>query len=365
MLLLDIISRPLSLLQTTRPWQITALAGILLGLAVTGDYLEETGGSPLTAHTLLGRPAAAVAQLPPRVLTPIPGRSGIERGDDLRSDRAPLVAEDVFARQQGLLDAALAALAPADSGRPSLYFVGYAPDGEQDVFRKEIDYAANLFRDRFGAAQRTLKLINNRETLEQVPLATVTNLDHALHAIDQKMNPERDILFLYLTSHGSRDAQLAEELDTLSLNPFTAERLAQMLKDSGIRWKVIVVSACYSGSFLDSLKDDHTLVITAARADRSSFGCSDDADFTYFGRAYLQKALNQTTSFTDAFASAKVLVDKWETRKHQQHSEPQIFEGPLIGAKLEQWRAALAPAPKGDAATEAAAQTLSPIAQQP
>jgi Peptidase C13 family len=31
---------------------------------------------------------------------------------------------------------------------------------------------------------------------------------------------------------------------------------------------VLVVSACYSGSFIDTLKDDHTLIITAAAANR-------------------------------------------------------------------------------------------------
>jgi hypothetical protein len=198
-----------------------------------------------------------------------------------------------------------------------------------------------LFAERFGAAQRSLTLVNSRSTVKELPLASATNLDQGLRAIGRKMNPQQDILFLYLTSHGSRDATLATELPGLSFNTFNASRLAQILKDSGIRWKVIVVSACYSGSFLDSLKDDHTLVMTAARADRTSFGCSDDAEFTWFGRAYLEQALNQTTSFTDAFSRARTLVEQWETRDGEVHSEPQIAEGALIGARLEQWRATL------------------------
>jgi len=265
--------------------------------------------------------------------------------------RAPsLVAEEVFSHQDELLDQALAGIAPTQPGRPSLYFVAYAPDSEQDVFRKEALYGTRLFAQRFGAAQRSLTLVNSRSTVNQLPLASAVNLDRGLRAIGRKMNPQQDILFLYLTSHGSPDAELASKLPGLSFSPFTAPRLAQILKDSGIRWKVIVVSACYSGSFVDSLKDDRTLVITAARADRTSFGCSDDAEFTYFGRAYLQQALNQTTSFTEAFAKARTLVNQWETRDQEVHSEPQMAEGALIGAQLAQWRATLPDAAPGLAA---------------
>ncbi len=260
-----------------------------------------------------------------------------------------LVAEEVFAHQDQLLQRALANIAPTRPGRPSLYFVAYAPDSEQDVFRKEALYSTRLFGERFDAAQRSLTLVNSRGTVNELPLASVSNLDRGLRAIGAKMNPQQDILFLYLTSHGSPDAELATKLPGLSFSPFNAPRLAQMLKDSGIRWKVIVVSACYSGSFLNSLKDDHTLVMTAARADRTSFGCSDDAEFTYFGRAYLQQALNQTTSFTEAFAKARSLVQQWETRDQEVHSEPQIAQGALIGPKLEQWRATLPAAERGRA----------------
>ena len=265
-------------------------------------------------------------------------------GAEYAEKREPaLVAEEVFARQDELLERALANIAPTRPGRPSLYFVAYAPDSEQDVFRKEALYSTHLFAQRFGAAQRSLTLVNSRGTVGELPLASVSNLDRGLRAIGRKMNPQQDILFLYLTSHGSRDAELATKLPGLSFTAFNAPRLAQILQDSGIRWKVIVVSACYSGSFLNSLKDDHTLVITAARADRTSFGCSDDAEFTYFGRAYLEQALNQTTSFTEAFAKARLLVDQWETRDQEVHSEPQIAKGALIEAKLEQWRATLSP----------------------
>ncbi len=59
-----------------------------------------------------------------------------------------------------------------------------------------------------------------------------------------------------------------------------------------------MVSACYAGGFIEPLKDDRTLVITAADAHHTSFGCGAESDFTYFGKAYFDQALRATYSFT-------------------------------------------------------------------
>jgi hypothetical protein len=108
---------------------------------------------------------------------------------------------------------------------------------------------------------------------------------------------------------------------------------------------VLVVNACYSGGFVDALRDDSTMVITSAREDRTSFGCGSDSDITYFGKAFLAEALNATTSIPEAFAQAKKSVDAWETADKEEHSEPQIASTRSIEAKLETWRRALKPAP--------------------
>ena len=119
-----------------------------------------------------------------------------------------------------------------------------------------------------------------------------------------------------------------------------------MLKHSGIRWKVIVISACYAGGFIAPLKDDHTLIITAARSDRTSFGCDDQNDFTYFSEAYFKEALPKSAGFAEAFEQAKVLVQAREAAdfreggmEAEEHSEPQLFQGKAIAAQLKAWRA--------------------------
>ena len=253
----------------------------------------------------------------------------------------PLDAEAVLYQQSGLLEARLDKLAGERPGATDLYFVAFGGYGGQNVFTREVLYAEQLFRERFQAAGRTVPLVNNRALIEHLPLASVTNLRETLWAVAGRMNPEEDILFLFLTSHGSQDHVLAVELDGLPLQSLPAETLAQLLRETPVKWKVIVISACYSGGFIKPLKDPYSLIIAAARPDRNSFGCSNDADLTYFGRAFFERALNQTASFVDAFYRARMLVAQWEEAQDYTPSEPQIASSPLIEAKLAEWRATL------------------------
>ena len=77
----------------------------------------------------------------------------------------------------------------------------------------------------------------------------------------------------------------------------------------------MVVSACYRRRLhRRRCRTTRTLVITAARHDRTSFGCADENDFTYFGRAFFKEALPRAHSFQDAFRKAEALVGEWEAK---------------------------------------------------
>lgn len=267
-------------------------------------------------------------------------------------DDAPTFdAEQAMYDQPVLLDAELAKLAPRTPGKTNLYVVAFAGDGSEDVFRNEAEYAQALFEQRFDARGHVVVLENNAATVTTRPLATWTNLHRALEAIAKKMDPAQDIVLLYLTTHGSAEHELLVDLDPLPLNQIAPDDLADAFKTTpSMRWKVVVVNACYSGGFVDALRDDSTLVVTSARTDRTSFGCGADSDITYFGKAFLADALNRTTSLRDAFDLARASVAKWEdedaTRdKTVEHSEPQIATSQSIEAKLARWSATLPPAP--------------------
>jgi hypothetical protein len=78
----------------------------------------------------------------------------------------------------------------------------------------------------------------------------------------------------------------------------------------------------------------HTIVITAAAPDRTSFGCESGRDFTYFGEAFFRDALAKTASFTEAFEIARRIVTQREAAERLPASQPQISVGRSIAELL-------------------------------
>src|SRR5262249_45470032 len=281
---------------------------------------------------------------------------GIYQGERKRLDaerkQARANVEPALYAQKELLDKALASLKAREPGRINLYLLAVAGDGSQEVFRREVEFVQGEFARRFGTSGRTVALVNSRSTVATAPMATVTSIRQALNAIAARMNREQDILFLFLTSHGSAEHELSLTQNGMDLADLPAKELGAMLKESGIRWKVVVVSACYSGGFIDPLQDEKSLIITAARRDRRSFGCADENDFTYFGRAFFKESLPKSRSFSEAFRRAETLVRDWERRDsgeaapagsrdakmvEENQSYPQISNAAAIDAQLKRW----------------------------
>lgn len=277
---------------------------------------------------------------------PEDGAAARERSRMLRNVEAALH------EQRAALDRSLAALAPSDPRAISLYLLAVAGDGSQEVFRREAEYVRAQFDRDFGTRSRSVVLVNSRSTAGSAPMATVTAIGAALDAIAARMDKGKDILFLFLTSHGSKDHELSLHLDGIALRDLEAKELGELLRRSGIRWKVILVSACYGGGFIDHVKDERTLVISAARRDRQSFGCADENEFTYFGRAFFKEALPAASSFQDAFTRAAALVQEWESADQRSGkraapaaaatdpaalSLPQIYDPAPIREHLSRW----------------------------
>jgi hypothetical protein len=301
----------------------------------------------------------------PASTSPVSMAADAAPGGDASIDRWPSQAptpEQVLYAQPRMMRDALAQLGPRVHGQPNLYLLAFAGDGGEDVFRNEAEYAARLFAQRFGASAHSLVLENNPASLTTRPLASWSNLETALEGLGKVMQPDQDILLLYFTSHGSEDHDLLLDMDPLPLDQLGANDLAGILAMHPFKWKVVVINACYSGGFVPPLRGPGTLVLTAARADRSSFGCGSDSDITYFGKAWLVDALNHTDNFADAFKRASGEISRWEQEDKLTPSEPQIDIGSGIAGQLALWRKGIspgpavpfkpaAPAPAGSAAT--------------
>jgi hypothetical protein len=243
-------------------------------------------------------------------------------------------AEALLFEQPAHIDRVLAAVHRAPSAAPQAFFLGFAGVGEQQVFAQEIGLASRVLSERYGMDGRGFSLINDERDLEGAPLASVSGLRYALRGLAARMNIDRDVLFLSISSHGGQDAAIAVSNAQLPLDDLTDEDLAHALSDSGIKWRVIIISACYAGAFIDSLKDPRTIVIAAAAADRTSFGCSNDRDLTYFGEAFYRDALPEARSLREAFDKARSAIAAREHREHIDASKPQAYFGTELEAKL-------------------------------
>lgn len=247
--------------------------------------------------------------------------------------------EAVFHSQGALLERMLTGLQAERPGIVDLYFVGFAGDSTLDVFMKELVFARDLFDSRFDTKGRSVVLINNRATLRDTAIATATHLARAIDAVSRKMNREEDILLIFMTSHGAETHELTVVFDPMDFAQIDASFLHEQLARAGIAWRVVVISACYSGGFVAPLQNARSLIITAADADHPSFGCAPDADFTYFGRAFFVEELARTHSLAAAFEKAVVSIARREHDKGYEASRPQFVMGTEMKAKLDEFEA--------------------------
>jgi hypothetical protein len=259
----------------------------------------------------------ATAQQQPR--DPFNGRFGVV-------ETAPAPAES--ARLATLMGEALAAVAPQRPGTLDVYVISAALWGDP-VFEREARQSEEILRAHFRAEGRSITLSAGGEFERLYPAATPTNIAAAIGRVGATIDPNEDLVVLFLTSHGSPDGSVAlRETGRLS-GVMRPTHLRDMLAQAGIRNRVIIVSACFSGAFIAPLMDANTIVLTAAAPDRSSFGCQPQRDWTFFGDAYFNNALRGGASLVPAFDQAKALIERWEREQNlTPPSNPQRYVGP-------------------------------------
>jgi hypothetical protein len=242
------------------------------------------------------------------------------------------LTQETFETQQAIWRQAVANIAPQRPGVVDVYGIVFSPYADDDVFLRESTMVTQVLQERFDAGGRVLHLANHATTADSLPWATPLNLERAIEAIGAKMDREQDVLFIYLTSHGAQDFKLAASNPPLSVDTVSPGELRQALDNAGIRRRVIIISACYSGGWIGPLADDNTLVMTAADATHTSFGCGSGSELTFFGRALFDEQLRRTHSLEEAFAAAVPVIRKREDEagKTDGFSNPQIVVGDRI-----------------------------------
>ena len=243
---------------------------------------------------------------------------------------------EVRQAEQRALAAGLAALKPQRPGTVDAYVV-VASLNSDPVFAREAKEAARVLSRRFDSEGRTIVLAAGEGAGGAALPGSPDNLALALARAGQLADRREDVLVLYTTTHGSPIDGLQYKDPKRGFGWIAPQRFGTMTDGTGMTNRLVIVSACYSGTFLPRLASDSSVAISAAASDRASFGCSPGNDWTYFGDAFVNRALRKPQPLEAAFAEARRLVGQWEAKDRLPGSNPQIS----IGKDVPRWLAPL------------------------
>lgn len=257
------------------------------------------------------------------------GIEGLDPGPELQRGRS---AKAMLADTRKL-NIALNALQPQRKALVDAYVVSVALDSDP-VFGREAREAGKVLSRRFDAAGRTIVLGGTSGTMpSELPSGSLSSLTLALARIAEVMDKEQDVLVLYTTSHGAKVGIAYHDGDE-GYGILSPRRLESLLDELGIKNRLLILSACYSGIFVSPLSSPSTALFTAASSDRTSFGCQADNDWTFFGDAMINHALRKAQPLEKASDEARMLINDWESAARVMPSNPQVTIGVDVGTWL-------------------------------
>jgi hypothetical protein len=232
-----------------------------------------------------------------------------------------------YLAQHKKLTSAINALQPQRPGVVDAYVVSIGLDSDP-VFVRESAESAKVLARRYGANGRSLYMAAGADDKATgAPQGSPSNLATALAAVASKMDAKEDVLILFATTHGDPVSGLAYRDGEYAAGMIAPQRLADLLDGVGIKRRMVLLSACYSGIFIPLLTNDQTVIVTAASSQRTSFGCAPGNDWTFFGDALMNNAFRKPQKFDAALAEATGLIAQWEGTLQVKPSRPQIFVG--------------------------------------
>ncbi len=297
---------------------LTALCCASLSISESASAQENPNQPP--EHTLPW-PNIAAGQSPEELAQSMTGAPELNRGVPVRE----------IVEQRRRLDAKLAALQPQRAGEVDAYVISIALDSDP-VFAREARETAQVLSSRYGGQGRTLTLAGPDGTQNDLPKGSIESLFVALARIADLMDTDEDVLVLYTTSHGNK-LGLAYHYGDTGYGILSPTRLKSVFEELGIERRILIISACHSGVFVPTLASRDTAILTASAAERNSFGCQPENDWTFFGDALINRELRKPQSLSDAARAAALQIAGWETQARLLASLPQS----AFGAGVSQW----------------------------
>ena len=221
--------------------------------------------------------------------------------------------------------------APAPLPPPRLIFAGFALHSQAKAFRNDVLAAEKLARQMDPNAL-ILKLANPaRDQPSDWPQATLENFELVMTKMAEVARPQ-DRVMLLISTH-SNPGTLNINIAGKNTAPITARGLSDALAPLAKTPTLVVLSACYSGAFLEPLRAPNRVVLTATDVHKASFKCQYPGEYTFFADALFNQAGAEQLSITQWMGAAQKSIQAQEKRKRLAASAPKMF----VGEEAKAW----------------------------
>lgn len=221
--------------------------------------------------------------------------------------------------------------APAPLPPPRLIFAGFALHSQAKAFRNDVLAAEKLARQMDPNAL-ILKLANPaRDQPSDWPQATLENFELVMTKMAEVARPQ-DRVMLLISTH-SNPGTLNINIAGKNAAPITARGLSDALAPLAKTPTLVVLSACYSGAFLEPLRAPNRVVLTATDVHKASFKCQYPGEYTFFADALFNQAGAEQLSITQWMGAAQKSIQAQEKRKRLASSAPKMF----VGEEAKAW----------------------------
>jgi len=196
-------------------------------------------------------------------------------------------------------------------------------------------------RTRAGVSREDIHRLSARDEVLRDKTVLLSTVQAVLATIeDLKPGPGEGCL-VFATMHGVRGQGLymPRGFGGHYLDPADLDRA--LVLGCGNAPTVVIMSGCFSGIYAEPpVTRDNRIVLTAAAADRTSFGCGAGNDYTYFDACLLSSLdeLGVGMTWQDAISATRQCVAAREAAMHMVPSNPQSWVGEAVTGMPLPWR---------------------------
>lgn len=220
----------------------------------------------------------------------------------------------------------------AQDPSPRLLLAGFAMDDRSEAFRHDV-LLAEVVAHQIDPQAVVFKLVNPVPGQEaDLPYATKENTEAVLKTLGELARPQ-DKVMLLMSTHGNVGL-LAVHAGRAPIGAVRTADLQRWLEPLRGQPTFLVISSCYSGSFIEPLRQVSRMILTASAKDRASFGCQPNSNNTFFVKELLRQPTLLTQSVRQLMTHASAGVATLETKMGlSPPSSPSFF----FGAAAQDW----------------------------